>query len=340
MDREYGKRFADCMALHELPFFEKGGSGRLRVKPGLGLKVIDAHTHIGLSYLFRGKIDLWKRTEKVFHNFPAEGNPIDLDNYGFRDLTEENRRKMQKDLVGAVFFGSERARTHTIPNLLAEMDDMCVTHSIVLAVEVRFVFRNTQVILDNVKNEDRLVPFCCIHPAHSRMEERLENFIAGGARGMKFHPVFQTIGPEDPRSLRLFALCVRHGLPILSHTSASGSEPAAIGGFGRLDRFGPAIEAAEGVPFILGHSGMGDQYKQAIDYAVMYDNVYLEVSGQPLGVLREMFDRVDHGRILFGTDWPFYHMSMQLAKVLVATDGDEALRRKILYENSAKLLGI
>ncbi|MFH1539968.1 MAG: amidohydrolase family protein [bacterium] len=336
-------KFADCYALSELPYFVLDGAGRLKVSPDLDIRVIDAHTHIGLSHFFRGKIDFWAESPEVLHNFPARGNPIDLENYSWRDLTEQNRKFLQRDLVAACFTGSARARTHTIANFLREMDDLRVASSIVLAIAVRFAFNNNDAIFENLKDpraQNRLIPFCCIHPAHGRFAHRLDDYIARGAKGLKFHPVFQGIGPEDERSLALFRECAARGLPILSHTSASGSEPKRLGAFGRLERFREAIRAAADVPFVLGHSGMGDQFEQALAYAVEYDNVYLEVSGQPIGNLKKMFDRMDHSRILFGTDWPFYHAAMQLAKVLIATEGDEALRRKVLYENSARVLEI
>lgn len=333
-------RFSDCYELSELPYFFIDTDGRVKLKPELDVKIIDAHTHFGLSWFLRGKIDLWKETPEVLHNFPARGNPIDLQHYGHNDLTEENKRYMQRDLVGACFYGSERAKTHTIANLLREMTDLSISHSLVMAIKVRMFYDINDLVLDSVRDVDRLIPFCCLHPAHGRFEERLDNYIDRGAKGMKFHPVFQTIAPDDPRSLKLFSACARRGLPILSHTSASGSEPKIIGRFGRLDKFIPAVRAASGVPFILGHSGMGDQYKKAIDLAARFENVYLEISGQPIDNLKLMFEKVPHHKILFGTDWPFYPTWFQLAKVLIATEGDIPLRRKVLYENAAKLMRI
>ncbi|MEW6202673.1 MAG: amidohydrolase family protein [bacterium] len=340
MKEKFKTNFTDCLALIELPYFHLDESEHLKINPELQLKIVDFHTHIGLSYLFRGKIDLWRKTDEVFHYFPMRGNPIDLENYAFRNLTEENKKKMKRHLIGASFFGSEWAQSHTIPNLLREMDDTGITKSVVLAIEVRFLFRNSGLILDSVKNEERLIPFCCIHPAHGRFEERLEKHIAAGAKGLKFHPVFLTIAPDDERSLKLFNMCVKYKLPILSHTNASGEEPKFMQNFARMDRFREAIKAAEGTPFILGHSGMMDGCQQAIDYAVEFENVYLELSGQPIGNLERIFEKVNHDRLLFGSDWPFYHAAYPLANILLTTEGAETLRQKILHDNAVKLLGL
>ena len=52
----------------------------------------------------------------------------------------------------------------------------------------------------------------------------------------------------------------------------------------------------------------------------------------------EIFEKVDNDRILFGTDWPFFPMVLPLAKTLIALDGDDALRRKVLFSNAENLL--
>ena len=71
-----------------------------------------------------------------------------------------------------------------------------------------------------------------------------------------------------------------------------------------------------------------------------YDNVYVEIASQSLTGVRKIIERVDHDRILFGSDWPFYHQSMPLSKLLIATEGAPELRDKILYRNAARLLGL
>ena len=44
-------------------------------------------------------------------------------------------------------------------------------------------------------------------------------------------------------------------------------------------------------------------------------------------------------RLLFGTDWPFYHLGASLAKVLITTATPErkTLRQKILRDNAIRL---
>jgi predicted TIM-barrel fold metal-dependent hydrolase len=56
--------------------------------------------------------------------------------------------------------------------------------------------------------------------------------------------------------------------------------------------------------------------------------------------VRTILDQADPDRVVYGTDWPFYHQSIALAKVLIATEGDPALRRKVLHDNAARLFGL
>ena len=53
-----------------------------------------------------------------------------------------------------------------------------------------------------------------------------------------------------------------------------------------------------------------------------------------------MIARGPTDRIVFGTDWPWYHQAIGLAKVLLATEGKEQVRQQILYGNAARLLGL
>ena len=56
--------------------------------------------------------------------------------------------------------------------------------------------------------------------------------------------------------------------------------------------------------------------------------------------MRTILDRADPERVVYGSDWPFYHQAIGIAKVLMATVGNPELRRKVLYGNAAALLNL
>ena len=88
----------------------------------------------------------------------------------------------------------------------------------------------------------------------------------------------------------------------------------------------------------MGH-GHGVYIDAALKMAKRFPNIYLEMSGMPMGVkIRQAYEEVGHDRIMFGTDYPFHHPSVEIQKVL--TRGlDEAAMQDVFYNNAKKLLG-
>jgi predicted TIM-barrel fold metal-dependent hydrolase len=52
-----------------------------------------------------------------------------------------------------------------------------------------------------------------------------------------------------------------------------------------------------------------------------------------------MIELTQGERLLFGTDWPFYHLGASLAKVLIVTQSSERedVRQKLLRDNALAL---
>jgi predicted TIM-barrel fold metal-dependent hydrolase len=128
-------------------------------------------------------------------------------------------------------------------------------------------------------------------------------------------------------------------LPVLFHCGPVDIEPMLGRYFSQVRHYERAIAENPGTTFVLGHSG-ALQMEQALGFAKRYPNVYLELSSQSLTNVRRIVEEAPRERVVFGTDWPFYHQGVGLAKVLIATDGDDAARKAVLYGNAARLLGL
>jgi len=90
---------------------------------------------------------------------------------------------------------------------------------------------------------------------------------------------------------------------------------------------------------ILGHMGHGNIVciNAAIDVAARNRNVYLEASGMPMhSKIREAVERVGPDRVLYGSDSPFHHPSVELAKVRVSGLSTD-LTDRVLGENGRRL---
>ena len=82
------------------------------------------------------------------------------------------------------------------------------------------------------------------------------------------------------------------------------------------------------------------QCDQAVALQKKYKNVILEVSCISLSQMEFLIDNADPDRIVFGSDWPFYHPCLQMAKVLMLTEDNLEFRTKLLYDNAARILGL
>jgi predicted TIM-barrel fold metal-dependent hydrolase len=139
--------------------------------------------------------------------------------------------------------------------------------------------------------------------------------------------------------VHLCGRCGAHGLPVLFHCGPVGIEPAAARRRSQVARYERAIAEHPETTFVLGHSG-ALQHDEAIRFADRYPNTWFDLSCLGLEALREVLDTVPSDRVLYGTDWPFYHQALTLARVLIATEGDPALRRSVLHDNAVRLLAL
>jgi predicted TIM-barrel fold metal-dependent hydrolase len=184
-----------------------------------------------------------------------------------------------------------------------------------------------------------LVPFCSVHPMHKDVDARLDRYKAAGAKGVKLHPNGQFIAPDHPKTVHLCARCGAKDLPVLFHCGPVGIEPKAAARRSAVARYEKVIAEHPETTFVLGHSG-ALEHERALAFADRYPNTYFELSCLGLSALRQVLDAVPADRILYGTDWPFYHQGLTLARVLIATDDDPALRRAVLHDNAARLFDL
>jgi uncharacterized protein len=208
---------------------------------------------------------------------------------------------------------------------------------VLLAIDFPALSDNAGAWLRAAAGHGRFVVYGSVHPYRPGLERALDRQVALGARGIKLHPAVQNVLPADRRALRLYALCARRRLPVFFHCGPVGIENRLGRWLSQVRHYRRAIEGNPETTFVLGHTG-ALQVDEAIELACGHGNVYVDISCQSLAALRRILDRVDPRRILFGSDWPFYHQAIPLAKLLIATEGREGLRRRVLHDNAAGLL--
>jgi predicted TIM-barrel fold metal-dependent hydrolase len=327
-------RFAAGYGLSQLPWFELR-DGRVALKDRSLGPIVDVHTHLALSYVRRTTVDLEATPGSTEHYLPM-ARPLDLDVYANRNFTLDDLRRLMKDLSLASVTKSGMRVTHTAPNLLREMREVGVTASLLLPIDFPALSYNAEVYLEIAAAHRELPALGCVHPYARDVAGKLDAQQAAGARGVKVHPAVQLMAADNERAMRLYRLCAERRLPVLFHCGPVGIENAYSRHLCRLRYYRRAVAENRDVTFVLGHSGALEM-EQALALCREFDNVFLELSCQSVTNVRRIVTEAPSERLMFGSDWPFYHQAIPLAKVLLATEDCKALRPKIFWETAARV---
>jgi hypothetical protein len=341
-------RFHGYRGLAKLPYFELDNDGRLRLTVDSLPPGFDFHAHLGMNFLFAPDIDLLRSTERTHYLLDCDrespGCVLDLDVYINSAFTEAMHAEMSRELRNQLLLGSRAAATHTIPNLIAEMDAMGFRKAAVLAISPGLPFGDnvTERWLEAVGRAgaaDRLLVFASVHPTDGNWRRNLRSYVRRGARGLKVHPEMQRLFPDEPRVMEIYAECERLGLPVIFHAGRSGIEPGFMRKYALIRRYEGAVASFPRVQFAMGHAGARD-VADAVALAKRYPNVWLEITGQGVTSLETILAEAGHERLLFGSDWPFYPLGATLAKVLLVTETRPEARRAILAENAERMFAL
>ncbi|MFK7895980.1 MAG: amidohydrolase family protein [Myxococcota bacterium] len=341
-------RYKGYRGLAELPWFEIDSFGVLRMVDDSVPEAIDMHCHFGMSLLFKPELDLQKRTQRVRHLLDCDetdpGCDLDLDVYINANFDDPALSRLQCQTVGQATFGSEFARTQTLPNLLAEMDATRVEKAMILPIAFNLPFgddlaerwREAITVSDT---SDRLLAGASVHPRDVRKIERLEAFAAAGARVLKMHPTVQGFYPDEDDAMEIYEAAERLGMVIFFHGGRAGIEPGSRQPYALPRHYEGALSNFPNLPFVLGHAGARDG-EEMLELGLRYENAWFGLHGQGITHLDRLIKRTGGERLLFGTDWPFYHLAATLAKVLIVTDTPDRtdIRHAILRGNAERLL--
>jgi predicted TIM-barrel fold metal-dependent hydrolase len=171
----------------------------------------------------------------------------------------------------------------------------------------------------------RLIPFFFANP-HRDPAVYLAQ--ASDYRGVEISPAVHGVSLTDPRMVALAEAADSVGHPV--YTVCLYRPGDTVADFVALARKFPSTT------FILGHLGADLIDTYAIDLVSEVDNVVVETSGGYTVLLRIAYERLGPDRLLFGSEAPHQHPSVELAK-FAALDLPETDR--ILGANVLRLLG-
>jgi predicted TIM-barrel fold metal-dependent hydrolase len=226
---------------------------------------------------------------------------------------------------GGVYPGDQRAGAE---DLFRAMESADVSKAVVVGLDPQD--RET---IDKVTDTyaSRLAAFIDVTPAESSSAPVDEAVRRAAGLGESYIKCGSSELPED-YFRPVLELARSEKLPIMLHTGDfSYTAPAMMAGM---------IRDFPDVAFILAHMGSLAFVQDAIEVAAAFSNTYLETSGMTSpAMLRRAVSEVGADRILFGSDYPFWHPAVERARIEGAKL-DLASTKLIMGENAARLLDL
>lgn len=343
--------FPGLKSLAELPYFEWTGDGLFKLTVD-GLEGgIDGHAHFATNGLSGPKPDLLLRHAETKY-YLNQNSPFRMDNYMGQNNTEQDVSNMTQSLLMQLTpEGSAWTTTHTIPNLIAEMDLLHIDKAVILPLSYGFPYGDdmTEWYLDSIEKSGKKEHFIICGAAKPTLPdaiERIKQLKLKGVKGIKIHPNMALFKPDDSLAWAFYEECAQLGLPVLAHCGLVGKESAdpskTMGYTGRhadVHNFIEPVKAFPSLRWVLCHSG-GLQNDLVIDLARHNRNVWLDIQGQGIENIRTMIKELGPERLMFGSDWPFFAVASLMSRLLLATEGDNRVRKMIFSENAARFWGL
>jgi predicted TIM-barrel fold metal-dependent hydrolase len=193
---------------------------------------------------------------------------------------------------------------------------------------------------------ERLLAFGSVHPLYAPdAGAEVDRIARLGIRGLKVHPAHQVFSPNAYRDgmgplASVYERAQALGLPVMIHTGTS-IFPGA-----RNKHAQPILADDIGVDYpnlvvILAHGGRPLWMDEAFFLVRRHKNMHMDISGIPPQKLMEYFPRIEEiaDKVLWGTDWPGPGVPEIRGNIdkFMALPISEAARRKILYDNAARM---
>ncbi len=219
----------------------------------------------------------------------------------------------------------------TAADLIALLDEVEVDAALCFPLGTRASDAGLRLVIEGVqKYPDRLRGFYWGNPHDPAAPGELEKCVREyGLSGLKLHPTSDSWMAGHPMADPLMHKAEELGVPVTIHSHQPGSQPALIGEL--ATRF-PKVTV------IMAHMGM-HHYRDAMYVASKEPNVVLETAVQPWAhrMARDVVDRIGLDRLVWGSDAPLHHPTVEKAKIEVSALTD-AERDAVMGGNIARIL--
>ncbi len=175
---------------------------------------------------------------------------------------------------------------------------------------------------------------------HYPVADELARQVSLGAIGLKVHPVHGAFSAADPALYPAYHLCEREGLPVVVHCGTS-SFPGSANALADPVLLDPVLRDFPKLTIVLAHGGRGWWYDAAASLTMLYENVWIELSGLPPRRIPDYYARFDLRRLarkfIFATDWPGMPGIEHNARAIAALDLGEDVLAGVLGGNALRV---
>ena len=195
---------------------------------------------------------------------------------------------------------------------------------------------NTFIASQVSAHPNRLAGLGTLHPDSPDMEGDIALLKSLGLKGVKVHPDMLGIPIDDPRFMRMFALCEGQ-LPVLCHFGDKRFDLT------NPNRTATVLKAFPRLTIIGAHLGGWSVWREAAEALSQYKNLLTDCSSSlfalPPQEAASLIRRYGAERVLFGTDYPMWRAEEELARFAMLPLS-EPERQAILWVNATRLYGI
>jgi uncharacterized protein len=341
------RKYTGIRGLAELPYFEYTDSGLLRLTVDDLQGGIDAHVHFALNAASGPKPDLLKRHSGTKYYFDVN-NTYSLNNFISENQTPQGLQNMVVSMFEMLLpSGSPYTETHTLANLIAEMDLLNIEKAVVLPVAFGFPYGDdvSEWYMDAIERsgmKERFIICGSVKPTLPDAIEKVKWFKLKDVKGIKLHPNLNMVRPNDRLAWAFYEECRILNLPVLLHSGLIGREHKDLakevgytGLHSDMKNFIEPIAEFPGVRFVLCHAG-SVQSAEAIEIARNHKNVWLDLQGQGVDSIQNIIKELGPERLMFGSDYPICPVALLLARLLLATENDKTVRNMIFSDNARR----
>ncbi len=173
-----------------------------------------------------------------------------------------------------------------------------------------------------------------VNPLEENAMDLIHEYVKKGFKAIKLQPLRHAYCADSEILDPILEFAENHCIPVCIH---SGHPPYSLPW-----QIGLLAERHPDCKILMIHMGHGHgvYIDAALKMARKYSNIYLEMSGMPMHTkIKEAYDTVGVDRILFGTDGPFHHPSVEIQKVLMSGVDQKGLE-KIFYQNAKQFFDL